>query len=272
MYNLSIGLFFKNDHHYLLEWVEYYKLIGVEHFYMACNDDNPSLSYNILRKYIDSKIMTFTHIKGGPAVVKQLEAHEWFLSINKTKWLIVVDLDEFLFSVKGHNMLDILDNYEHYGGVTANWMNYGSSGLYARPDFALESFVYRGHESFHNNILYKGIIQPKKVLAPINPHSFQMKEGEYMVDELGRRIIGGSVSNYSVPITWKILRINHYRVKSWTDFQEKCSRWKDGGHPEFVAFGCDGYFKISDKNDVYDNILHKYVPAIKRALANKLSS
>lgn len=272
MYNLSVGLFFKNDHHYLLEWVEYYKLIGVEHFYMACNDDDPTTSYMMLRKYIDSGIMTFTHIKGGPGVAKQLEAHEWFLSVNKTKWLMVVDLDEFMFAVKGQPILDIFNDYDHYGGVAAHWMIYGSSGLYAKPTLATESFVYRGHTSWQDNTIYKSVIQPAKVDSPINPHSFKMKSGEFLVDELGRRIIEGGVMNNNQPITWKRLRINHYKVKSWMDFQEKCQRWNSGGHPEFVGAGCDGYFKRSDRNEVYDSILHKYVPALKRALGMKSPS
>jgi hypothetical protein len=266
MYNLSVGLFFKNDHHYLLEWVEYYKLIGVEHFYMACNDDDPTLSYQILRNYIDSKIMTFNHLKGGPAVVKQLEAHDWFLSVNKTKWLIIVDLDEFMFAVKNQNLATILEDYDHYGGVTANWMVYGSSGLYAPPALAIESFVYRSHESNADNMIYKGIIQPAKVISPINPHDFKMKSGHHMVDELGRRILEGSVMNYNLPTTWKRLRVNHYRVKSWIDFQNKCERWKNGGHPEFANSGCNGYFKKSDLNQVYDPILCRCLPELKKAL------
>ncbi len=266
MYNLSVGLFFKNDHHYLLEWVEYYKLIGVEHFYMACNDDDPTMSYTILSKYINAGIMTFIHIKGGPGVVKQLEAHEWFLSVSDTKWLIVVDLDEFLLTVKDESLISVLEDYDHYGGVTANWLIYGSSGLYAKPALATESFVYRSRDSYYYNTIYKSIIQPAKVESPINPHSFKMKNGEFLVDELGRKILQGGVTNYNQPATWKRLRVNHYKVKSWEDFQDKCQRWQNGGHPEFIASGCDGYFKQSDMNQVYDPVMHRYVPSIKLAL------
>lgn len=265
MHTLSIGLFFKNDHHYLREWVEYYRIIGVEHFYMACNDDDPSASHRLLEPYIARGIMTFRTISGGPGVVKQMEAHEWFLSRADTIWLVVADLDEFMMPVKDKYLIDVLTDYQHYGGVAANWINYGSSGLYFPPPLATKGFVYRAAEDFPDHQIFKCVIQPKKVAGPINPHTFKMKTGEHIVDELGRKIVEGTVYNYSLPATYRRLRVNHYRVRSWTDFKAKCQRWAGGGHPD-LRDDLFGYFARSDQNEVLDLSMYRYVPEIKSQL------
>jgi hypothetical protein len=180
---------------------------------------------------------------------------------------MVVDLDEFFFPVKEQCLHSMLEDYEHYGGVTANWMVYGSSGLYYPPELATESYTYRARESFQDNMFFKSITQTGKVLSAANPHSFLMKPGEFLVDELGRRIVDGSMANYNLPWTYKRLRVNHYRTRSWIDFQEKCKRWKGGEHPHFISLGYDGYFKQSDKNEVYDTVILRYVERIRHALS-----
>eukprot|EP01024_Parvocaulis_polyphysoides_P009844 TRINITY_DN13199_c0_g1_i1.p3 TRINITY_DN13199_c0_g1~~TRINITY_DN13199_c0_g1_i1.p3 ORF type:complete len:138 (-),score=4.69 TRINITY_DN13199_c0_g1_i1:75-488(-) len=38
-YNVSIGTIFKNEAQYLLEWIAYHTIIGIEHFYLF-NDDS----------------------------------------------------------------------------------------------------------------------------------------------------------------------------------------------------------------------------------------
>ena len=45
------------------------------------------------------------------------------------KWLIFIDLDEFLFPVKEDNLLKFLKNYENYGAVFAHWVMFGTSGI-----------------------------------------------------------------------------------------------------------------------------------------------
>ena len=52
-YELSIGAIFQNEAPYLKEWIEFHKLVGVEHFYLFnnCSTDD---YLAILQPYIES--------------------------------------------------------------------------------------------------------------------------------------------------------------------------------------------------------------------------
>lgn len=264
---LGIGVFFKNDHYYMREWIEFHKLIGVERFYMACNDDDPAESLAILKPYMDEGIMDFHVIPPQPGVVGQMKAHDWFIKEAVTKWLIVIDMDEFMFRPLGGTMQEILVDYEQYGALAPNWLNYGSSGLYMPPALQTESFVYRAPDHFKFNYMVKSIIQPERTVSPINPHTFKHKRGFPAVDEMGRRVPQGLCVNVSPPLSHRRVRINHYRVRSWLDYKKKTVRWgKDGGHPEFLN-NFDDYFTENDTNEVYDPAVHVYLPALKDAMS-----
>jgi hypothetical protein len=264
---LGAGLFFKNDHHYLMEWVEFHRMVGIEHFYMACHDDDPEITRKMLRPYIDAGIMDFVHLKPGPGTVRQMEAHSWFISQRKTRWIAVFDLDEFLFRPDGGDIKEVLPDYEHYGALCVHWLCYGSSGLFFPPPLASEWFTQRAYDNFRDHYVVKSIIQPEHTIHEINPHTFKMEPGWPAVDEIGRRVTEGMCVNFSQPLSYRRLRINHYRVRSYMDFKAKCKRWQGGGHPEFID-DFESYFKKFDTNDVRDTAIHAYVPELKKRLGD----
>ena len=51
-YSVAIAAIFKNEAPYLREWVEYHKMIGVEHFWLY-NDNSSDNFEEILEPYIE---------------------------------------------------------------------------------------------------------------------------------------------------------------------------------------------------------------------------
>ncbi len=126
-YNLSICAIFKNEKRYLKEWIEYHRLVGVDHFYLYDNNsvDRPN---TVLQPYIKAGIVTL--IAWPDALQKnndeiwalstQVSAYEnatKFRALNQTKWLVIIDIDEYLLPANAEKLTDILDHYDRYPGV-----------------------------------------------------------------------------------------------------------------------------------------------------------
>ena len=126
-YQLSIVCIVKNEAPYLEEWVRYHLSIGVEHFYIYNNDSSDDIE-QVLKKFGSKVTLLDIH---GP--VRQLDAYNDAINrfSEQTKYLAVIDADEFIYSPKGdHKVLSIIDGVfddRKVGGLTVNWVIYGSS-------------------------------------------------------------------------------------------------------------------------------------------------
>jgi hypothetical protein len=136
-YNLALSTLFKDDYYLLLSWIEYYMLLGVEHFFLYYNKKIDTKMTNIIKKYIDNDIVTiiewdFVHKlpeiqKLDPNLIlvkdsyKNNYHHSQPMSMShclnyygtKCKWLGFLDLDEYIVTTKYLKLNDILNKYEY---------------------------------------------------------------------------------------------------------------------------------------------------------------
>ena len=59
-YQLSICAFFKNEARYLKEWIEYHRLIGVDHFYLYNNGSTDDFK-RVLNPYVRKGVVTLVN-------------------------------------------------------------------------------------------------------------------------------------------------------------------------------------------------------------------
>jgi len=130
-YNLSICAIFKNEAIFLKEWIEYHRLVGVDHFYLYDNGSSDSYM-DVVQSYIKEGIVTL--IAWPDLLNERAENHDamWALStqtaayenaariraVNETKWLVFVDVNEFLIPSEANNLKDILEKYQDCAAVT----------------------------------------------------------------------------------------------------------------------------------------------------------
>lgn len=114
-YFISIVVMFRYEDDYLQEWLHYYIMHGVEHFFMYSNE-NTSKTLEILQPYIDKGYVTL--IKWNNDVINNISENKrrnkWnnynkistqnlaFMDFvknhkHKTKWILKVDVDEFIY-------------------------------------------------------------------------------------------------------------------------------------------------------------------------------
>lgn len=127
-YNLSICAIFKNEAQFLKEWIDHHCNFGVDHFYLYNIGSSDSFQ-TILQPYIDEGIVTLIH---WPEAVRyqEIDAERWalstqlpayenavnFIARGETKWLVFVDIDEFLVCSE-EPITDLLKKYDNYAGI-----------------------------------------------------------------------------------------------------------------------------------------------------------
>ena len=137
-YNVAICALFKNEESYLKEWIEYHKLIGVEHFYLY-DYGSKDRSSDVLGPYIREGSVTLIHWLNGFfnqdlensehwVFAVQLTAYEnaaKFRAVQETEWLAFLDIDEYLVPIHANTIGEVLQSYESHPGVqlTSNFFD-----------------------------------------------------------------------------------------------------------------------------------------------------
>tara|TARA_B100000073_G_C23682635_1_gene553163 strand:+ start:551 stop:1339 length:789 start_codon:yes stop_codon:yes gene_type:complete len=215
-YFLSLCCIIKDEDN-IEEFITHHRILGVEHFYIYDNESKIPLKERLDKKYFKD-ICT---IYDFPGKAKQLEAYNNCVNKvkNITKWLIIIDGDEFILPKKCFSLRDFLKDYENYHGIGINWVMFGSSFHNEKQDgFLIDKYRYcEGSQNQH----IKPIIKPNYVKLPItNMHYIETIDKTKNVDA-HKRIINGP---FNTNPTIDKIQINHYWGKSYQDMEEKIKR------------------------------------------------
>lgn len=256
---LSFVAIIKNEAPYIIEWIEFHKLVGVGKFYIYDNESTDEIR-NILKPYILDNTVVYHWFPGKE---RQLAAYEDAIKRykNKTKYMGFIDLDEFVIPVNRENLVDTLEKIlkqdNHAAGIGMNWRIYGSSYYEKMPDgLVLENYKLRARDEFIANKHIKTICNPRLVTSFPNPHHPIYQEGFYNIGEDGERIDGP----YNRAGTAEKIRVNHYFTKSKIEYILKAFRGK-ADSPGKRAFHD---FKKHDGNEIEDHIVDKYLPTVRQ--------
>ena len=246
---------FRDEAPYLAEWVEFHRLVGIEHFYLYDNRSGDA-SRDVLAPYVEDGIVTVhdwqPHPGQGPAYDDCLQRYR-----DEARWIAFIDLDEFLFSPTGKPLPELLDHYERWPAVGVNRANFGTSGHRQPPDgLVIESYVWK----FRQVTSIKSIIDPARTERHRNPHAFFYLDGAQAVDENEEPIEKWFPSQ----VTFAKFQINHYLTKSEEEYARKLKRERaDSG--ELRDWDEDAT-QLTGK--VKDEAIAIYVPALREALSS----
>ena len=296
-YYLAICAIFRDEAPYLREWISFHKLMGVEHFYLY-NNSSVDQFESILAPFIDMGDVTLTPwpIPFHQKAQKQAYTHCLDQIRGQVRWLACIDIDEFLFAPNAINLPVVLADYEAYPGVIAHWQVYGSNNLKQMTDEpVIARFTRRAPNNWIRNRKAKSIVDPERTIEPTGVHYFSYRDGKLAVDEtyaeirlkqrrklykkLLKRIFGilGPFQEYVDPYSDKDtsskfvpvdkIRINHYPIKSYEEYLKKTVHKKEKRRYEDID-----YFAYHDRNEVVDDILHRYLPELFQLTDNSNKS
>ena len=156
-YNLSVMAVFKNEGYCMREWIEHYLQEGVDHFYLINNNSSDNFM-NVLDPYISRGLITLKNSSGN--IYCDSEGHKTIYNNNiyqhrfETKWMILVDFDEFMYGRKGNtikNYLETLD--DDIGNIYVEWRFFTSNNNKTQPSPIINSLTKRVKYPLPENLM-----------------------------------------------------------------------------------------------------------------------
>lgn len=237
--DLSIVAIMRNEAPYVKEWIDYHRLVGVKRFYIYDNESEDNLK-EVLTPYIEQGVVVYKYFPGEkmqmPAYNECVKDYK-----DKTKWLAVIDADEFVVPTEKNSIPEFLEDFEQYSGIGINWIMFDSNDHKTKPKGGLIENYTRVHydDQFPINRHVKSIIKPDKVIGFKHPHNAEYIEGEFSVTENKVKIenldkVHKNASTKFVSVNK--IRINHYYSKSEEEYFVKINRgMADSGNKRKVV-------------------------------------
>lgn len=269
-YKLSICAIFKNEAPYLKEWLEYYLLLEVEHFYLYNNNSTDHFQ-DVLMPYIKQGIVTLID---WPDVPGQISAYKnWYENYRgETNWCSFLDLDEFLCPVSEISLKDWLDKHHKYPLYAIYWKVFGTSGkivpnndklvieqyLNCWDKFATATkIIYNTDydiDRFFTSMMHKFYVRfLGMTIPPINMFGYFINHWEI------HRCSGHSYD----------IQCNHYWSKSYSEYQEKHKRgdavWNNGKSVRSKKM----FLWHEHNNRSKDYLIQRFLLELKLKMSNK---
>lgn len=230
--SLCLLAIFKNESHILEEFIKHYTREGVDHFFLIDNGSNDDY-LEILSDFENISLVV------DPSRPFQVEHYNnYFLEpTKKYDWVIVCDLDEFIYSrLQFKTIKEYLNSLrDEISQVFIPWKIFGSAGFDSldnpQPDYIVDNFTKRTNydkqskcqgvlEIGQDKYSFAKTIVRTKYLKKFNIHSHETTNENY---------IGADNNDYIHPnkcfyklnediLSKSFLHLNHYAIQSYEWF------------------------------------------------------
>ena len=251
---IAIGAIMKDEGPYLKEWLDFHILVGVTKFYLYDNGSTDNTT-EILKPYIKSGIVEYTFWPG-----KAMQRPAYHDIINKhsfdTRWLALIDLDEFLVPVVHDTIPEFLHSIKrNFSQLVVTWVIYGSSGHIHKPDgLVMENFKHRAKKTWG----VKSIVNPRMLVEYRTLHVNFI--AGWTIDNNGKRL--GYINQTYAPPPYNLLRLNHYYTKSYDEYIARLNRGSATTQTT-ASYRNAEKFKEYDRNEIYDDVTDRFVKKMK---------
>lgn len=243
---LAVCAIIKDEETYLVEWIEFHRLMGVEKFYLYLNDCTDGTA-ELLKPYVNEGVVEMVVFNGEKM---QLPAYRDCVRRHAldTEWLSFIDIDEFIVPTTGHSLRRmLLSQPDSCNQLLLKWLYFGSNGQETRgPGLVIERFTRRGDGSILP-VITKSVFRPRKV---------------YEVGAHCQFVVGRSGATRTLP--YDVLRIHHYYCKSWQEYSRRATRGCVARGKEYarVSFTRQRFRKY-DLNEVEDSSARVFIETLK---------
>ena len=258
---IAICAIFRDEAPFLLEWIAYHRLIGVDHFVLYNNksmDEGPALIRN-------SRFADRVTLIDWPDEPGQMTAYRDF-RINHARrfeWVAFIDVDEFILPLATDSLPEILASplYAKFSAVQANWLVFGPSGHDRRQrGLVIENYTWRVAQEHEMNTHIKSIVRCSDLFEVFDtPHMFYTTAVQCNV--AGR---AANLSAIADEPCFDTLVINHYFTRSREDWQFKLRRGRaDTGDPR-RHYRMEMFIDLARDATVEDRRITRFAPAVRR--------
>jgi len=235
-YELVMAAMFKDEAAYLKEWILYHKMVGVEHFWLYNNNSADNWE-EVLTPFIDEGLVDVIPWNSTAFASQKPQAFPFDLQLymmqdalkkakQETKWIAILDIDEFLMPRKEATVTQCLNNhFSEASAVFVNWLNFGTGDVHiSSGDPILCHLTRSSMRSYQKNGNGKSIWRAQEVLedqarwihwAPLRPGA------TYVNGDSNPIILEGEGANWDWQMHDKHIRIHHYFLRDENFFANR---------------------------------------------------
>ena len=267
---LVVGAILKNESHILKEWLDHYISQGIDKFILIDNGSTDAY-LDILREYIDRGVVDLISDSDKHDQIGKYNKHilPRLLTNYNDDWVMLLDLDEFVYIRTDQRMQDYLNDLTStVGQISIPWKLFGSSGHVEQPECVIHSFCHRQCFDKGEMANVKSIVRVSAVHCfAIHEHVLNDANKWLHIDALGRNRSDQRVSQDAVHPHFSLMfideltlkkmpvHLNHYAIQSWDWFRTvKMTRGSANCQEHDYVRNVE-YFKAYDLNDVLDDEL-----------------
>ncbi len=261
MLPIAICAIYKNEAPYLLEWIAFHKMIGVDHFVLYDNGSDDG-GTRLIRGSTFADSLTVVDWPQRPG---QFTAYADCIERYATRfsWIAFIDLDEFIHPLDGNSLREVLNDkrYDNFSEILIFWLLFGSNGYEQRPEgLVLENYRQRLPAESEVNGHVKTIARGAALLGcGTTPHIFPTTGAA--CDPTGAPAIKHALQQ---PPVHRVLALHHYFTKSKADWAAKIARGKadeklatDNPYPTGRIQDVDSQVQVADTR------IQRFIPRLR---------
>lgn len=205
---------FCNESAYLKEWLEFHLMVGINKFVLYDNGSDDDY-IDVLNPYIARGLVSLvpwaTFAVGlNPQTLAY--AHAARNCASDMRWLIFLDIDEFIFSETSDNVRPAFTRFEEFDTLAIPRFEFGPNGHKTNPSgLVIESYTSVSlYTKPSGRGAVKSAVRPSSVHTIYSPHHIRTMGRDLLLEptHCGRFD----------------LRVNHYFSKSESEFEAKLKR------------------------------------------------
>jgi len=280
LYYLGLVAIFRGEDDYLIEWIEFHKMMGIDHFILYDNGLEKS-SQVLLEPLIKNGMVTHISFPDIPGLrdgkhantlsIQQMAYADCIIRFrHHFKYLLQLDIDEFLFPKEHHTITEVLKRYneDKISRIEINWTNFGDGGHKTKPNgLVIENFIKSDSNIEINTV--KSISSTQFLsnrFVYTNVHRFSHR---FTLKDIFTKLFLGYPQIKKGKTANDLFQLNHYNTKSKEEYTRKL-RINKGGYmvgeeteEKFIKFN----FQF---NKIENRTIFRFVDKLKQILDNNL--
>jgi hypothetical protein len=239
--SVAIVTTMKNEGPFILEWLAYHRVIGVDRFLVYTNDctDGTDMFLDLLQDkgYLQHRDNPFkgTDLKPQHAALQAAESEDIMTTAD---WVVCMDVDEYINVKVGDGTLSALFNAVPKANmISMTWRLFGNDDVHEFHDSPIigqfsscaEEMCRKPHQAWGFKTLYRnvGLFNKMGVHRPKGLKS-QLWEDIHWVNgsgaELPKTMFRNAWRSTSETVGYDLVQLNHYAVRSAESFLVKRDR------------------------------------------------
>lgn len=259
----------KYENHYLREWVEYHKSIGIDKIFLFDNNDiDGEHPENVIKEYVTSNYVTVIDKRGMKSepnynLQSYICREGYELASKDYDWIAIIDIDEYITLANIKNIKEFLTNsrFDDYECVRLNWKLYNDSDLLKveNNNYNLRNRFTKWKSHPLGKSIYRANLSGILKEHSLNGHG---SKNVNSCDENGNPLkYHDRISIVNENPEYKIAWINHYKTKTIEEFVSIRMFRKDM-HKNLQLKTLDNFFsyckRTKEKEELGESLLKKY--------------